>query len=252
MALESATYISGLVASNPAGSDSISLGDDHLKLIKSVLKTTLPNANAVINGIHSGAVAPTSTSAGQLWYDTGNNILYLRNTADSGWIALLYTDGSSTPVGSMLLSVSHSKESTTSSLRSDSYIDTGWSIAHNKLSATSTLYVHVDGMNDVFSAWDGGSEHQYTYIKLANTSGTLIVDTTDDILVGDIKDAVGSGLSSNEYGFGFSHTWKVTAANCPDGTSGVNTFDIWSKQPTAAGGGTTFVSGTMMVWEIEE
>jgi hypothetical protein len=48
MALESATYISGLVDSNPSGSDSISLGDDHLKLIKSVLKTTLPNANAVI------------------------------------------------------------------------------------------------------------------------------------------------------------------------------------------------------------
>ena len=201
MALESATYISGLVTTNPTGSDSISQGDDHIRLIKTVLKNSLPNVT-------------TAT----------------------------------TP----LVSVTHAIQSSTSTFRSDTYIDTGWSITHNKISTTSTLYVHVDGMNDVFSAWDGGSDHQYTDIRLSNTSGTLIVGTTDNIRVGDIKDLVPSGLSSCEYGFGMSHTWKVIAANCPDGTSGNNTFDIWSKQPTAAGGGTTFVSGTMVVWEIEE
>lgn len=201
MALESATYISGLVTTNPTGSDSISQGDDHIRLIKTVLKNSLPNVT-------------TAT----------------------------------TP----LVSVTHAIQSTTSTFRSDTYIDTGWSITHDKISTTSTLYVHVDGMNDVFSSWDGGSSHQYTYVRLANTSGTLIVGTTDNILVGDIKDLVPSGLSSCEYGFGMSHTWKVTAANCPDGTSGNNTFDIWSKQPTASAGGTNFVSGTMVVWEIEE
>jgi len=201
MALESATYIDGLVTTNPPGSDSISQGDDHLRLIKTVLKNSFPNV--------STATTP-------------------------------------------LVSVTHAICSTTSTFRSDSYIDTGWSITHDKQSTTSTLYVKVDGMNDVFSAWDGSSTHQYTYIKLADSSGTLITGTTDNIIVGDIKDLVPSGLSSLEWGFGFSHTWKVTAANCPDGTSGNNTFDIWSKQPEATAGGTTFVSGTMMVWEIEE
>ncbi len=201
MALESASYIDGLVTTNPTGSDSISQGDDHIRLIKTVLKASLPNVT-------------TAT----------------------------------TP----LVSVTHAILSNSSTLRSDTYVDTGWSITHDKVSATSTLYVHVDGMNDIFSAWDDGSSHQYTYIRLSNTSGTLIVGTTDNLKVGDIKDAVGSGLSSNEYGFGFSHTWKVTAANCPDGTSGNNSFDIWSKQPEAAAGGTTFKAGTMMVWEIEE
>ncbi len=201
MALESASYIDGLVTTNPTGSDSISQGDDHIRLIKTVLKASLPNVT-------------TAT----------------------------------TP----LVSVTHAILSNSSTLRSDTYVDTGWSITHDKVSATSTLYVHVDGMNDIFSAWDDGSSHQYTYIRLSNTSGTLIVGTTDNLKVGDIKDAVGSGLSSNEYGFGFSHTWKVTAANCPDGTSGNNSFDIWSKQPKALGGGTTFEAGTMMVWEIEE
>lgn len=53
MALETATYISDLVSTNPTASDGISQGDDHLRLLKSTLKTTFPNV--------SGAVTPTHT-----------------------------------------------------------------------------------------------------------------------------------------------------------------------------------------------
>ena len=155
--------------------------------------------------------------------------------------------------GSRLLKTTHGIQATTSTFRSDSYVDIGWSITHTCVSASSTLYIQVDGMNDVFSAWDGSGDHQFTYIKLANTSGTLITGTTDNILVGDIKSKVDSGLSTEEFGFGFSHLWKVTSGNRPTPDSGTTyTFDIWSKQPTASGGGTTFHEGTMMVWEIEE
>lgn len=46
MGLEVATYISGLVGSNPIGGiDSKSQGDDHLRLIKNVLQATFPNAS---------------------------------------------------------------------------------------------------------------------------------------------------------------------------------------------------------------
>lgn len=45
MGLESATYITALDASNPLGTDLKSQGDDHLRLIKSVLKATFPNAS---------------------------------------------------------------------------------------------------------------------------------------------------------------------------------------------------------------
>ena len=51
MALESATYIDGLVISNPTGSDNISQGDEHLRLIKKVLKNTFPNADAAAEAI---------------------------------------------------------------------------------------------------------------------------------------------------------------------------------------------------------
>ncbi len=85
MALESASFISGLVDTNPTGTDAISQGDDHLRLIKSVLQGTFPNAYEAINGIHAGETAPTYTSAGQLWFDTSNNLVMVRNAADDGW-----------------------------------------------------------------------------------------------------------------------------------------------------------------------
>ena len=62
MALETATYIDGLVATNPAASDAINTADDHLRLIKSTLKNTFPNVTAAvtktaaeINGLASQA-----------------------------------------------------------------------------------------------------------------------------------------------------------------------------------------------------
>jgi hypothetical protein len=52
MALESGTFISDLVATNPVGAtDPKSQGDDHLRLIKATVKNTFPNI--------SGAVTPT-------------------------------------------------------------------------------------------------------------------------------------------------------------------------------------------------
>lgn len=53
MGLEIATYISDLVATNPLSSDLASTGDDHMRLIKSAIKTTFPNI--------AGAVTPTHT-----------------------------------------------------------------------------------------------------------------------------------------------------------------------------------------------
>ena len=64
MGLESATYISGLNASNPVhATDQVSQGDDHLRLVKSTLLNTFPNLNA--------AVTFTPTEANRLTGLTG-------------------------------------------------------------------------------------------------------------------------------------------------------------------------------------
>lgn len=48
MALESATYINGLVSTNPTGTDVRSQGDDHLRLLKSTIKSTFPNVTGAV------------------------------------------------------------------------------------------------------------------------------------------------------------------------------------------------------------
>jgi microcystin-dependent protein len=48
MALESASFPNQLVAANPSGSDRVHQGDDHIRLIKTVLKNTFPNLTGAV------------------------------------------------------------------------------------------------------------------------------------------------------------------------------------------------------------
>ena len=48
MPLETASFVSQLVETNPSQTDDISQGDNHLRLIKAVLKATFPNLNAAV------------------------------------------------------------------------------------------------------------------------------------------------------------------------------------------------------------
>ena len=253
MAVESAEFLSGLVPSSPTGTSVVSEGAGHLRVIKSSLQNSLPNVNEAVNAIHTKATAPTSTSAGLLWFDTTDNVLKIRNEADSAWITLgidpttNYGILGSKPVKA----VTHAIQSASSTLRTGSYVDTGFTITHDKQSATSTLYIYAGFHSSTFTSWDTVSTYR-SFIRLANTSGTLITGTTDDLLIADMKEDGHSVSASAEMGFGYSRIWKVTAANCPDGTSGNNTFDIWNKQTNADDGGTGFNNGVMFVMEIEE
>jgi len=73
MALETATYISQLTATNPVASDSVSVGDDHIKMIKDVLKTNFSGINS------SGTTAVTATATEMNYLDLAT----LGTSADS-------------------------------------------------------------------------------------------------------------------------------------------------------------------------
>ena len=89
MGLESASFLNGLVDTNPGATDNVSQGDDHLRLIKKVLKDSFPSVDAAVNAIHASASAPaTSISAGLVWFDTTNDLLKIRNEANDAWITL--------------------------------------------------------------------------------------------------------------------------------------------------------------------
>lgn len=68
MALESTTYISGLVATNPTSSDNISDGDNHIRLLKATVRATFPNITGAVTASHSAintgvALANSGTNA---------------------------------------------------------------------------------------------------------------------------------------------------------------------------------------------
>ena len=73
MTVESASYISQLNTSNPSASDNISEGDDHLRLIKSVLKSQFPN-------LATTAVTQSSAQMNKLGFETGTLCMFGSNS----------------------------------------------------------------------------------------------------------------------------------------------------------------------------
>lgn len=55
-------------------------------------RSDLNTVLAAINSLNSGTSEPTTTYASQLWYDTTNNLLKMRNAADDAWITIAYID----------------------------------------------------------------------------------------------------------------------------------------------------------------
>jgi len=91
MGLETATYISQLVATNPTASDPVSQGDDHLQLIKSVLQAQFTTL---------GAAAVTTTAAELNLLDGKTTIApegtAVLSTGETGATKFLREDGDNT------------------------------------------------------------------------------------------------------------------------------------------------------------
>jgi hypothetical protein len=107
MGLETASYISELVDTNPVVGDPVGEGDDHLRLIKTVLQTQFPNLTAgavnttqtemnLLDGVTalvtlatdqswSGSQrgTPSTVTDGTLDLDTANNFQYTPGAADT-------------------------------------------------------------------------------------------------------------------------------------------------------------------------
>jgi len=104
MGLETGNYISALVQTNPVSSDNVSEGDDHLQLIKKILKQNFPVGTDSVGPdqavqvliakdspgptVDTSATGHAARAMGLLWLDTTNNLLKVRNQANDAWITL--------------------------------------------------------------------------------------------------------------------------------------------------------------------
>jgi hypothetical protein len=84
MGLEAATYIQDLVSTNPAAGDDVSVGDDHIRLLKTVLKTTFPGADRLFP---FREIYEKSANFNVL--EDERNALYAISTTGGSWVATL-------------------------------------------------------------------------------------------------------------------------------------------------------------------
>lgn len=236
MALESATYISGLVDTNPSGSDSISQGDDHLRLIKSVLKNTLPNADEAINGIHTSGTAPSPTTAGLIWFDTSNNLLKMRNEADSGWIVLSASEGSN------VINMALYEDSTGTSVRSSSFTDI-YTFTYSKISATSDLYFSIN----VFSGWWNYGTTATGTMQLWDNDNSARIGSFDWDGAGNWNN-MGTSASDNNEVYGITSWSAKESTPLAAGTKNLK-LRVQMNQPSSGGASVDDLS--VLVMEVE-
>jgi len=73
MTVESATYVSQLNPAYPAAGDNISEGDDHIRLVKTVLQAQFPS-------LATTAVTQSSAQMNKLGFLTGTIVMYASDT----------------------------------------------------------------------------------------------------------------------------------------------------------------------------
>ena len=136
MALETATHINDLVITNPAGGDDLSQGDDHLRMIKDVLKRdiplTAPSTALGMSLLTAAAVSDVNTLLGfsqikSIDYTLSGNALTLKlNPTNLDFRSTTLTSGAITNVSnaSQITTTisSGSTGGTTSAVQSDIYI----------------------------------------------------------------------------------------------------------------------------------
>lgn len=74
MPLETANFINGLVATNPVSTDPVAQADDHIRLIKSVLKSTFPNITGAVTATQATLNSPFPVGGIIMWSGAINAI----------------------------------------------------------------------------------------------------------------------------------------------------------------------------------
>ena len=104
MALETANFIDGLVATNPAATDPLAQADDHLRLIKAAIKASFPSITGAVTLTHT-QINDLQNLQGALSAPSGTRLLLNQATAPVGWTtdtthndkAVRIVNGSATP-----------------------------------------------------------------------------------------------------------------------------------------------------------
>ena len=142
MPLETGTYISDLVITNPASTDAKSDGDNHLRLIKSTVKATFPNV--------TGAVTKTHTQLNNTVDKSGDTMTGSLNIGGGGNLLVTGSGGLGYGVGSGGTVTQATSKSTAVTLNKPS-----GHITMNNAALGANTTVSFDLNNSLLTIYDG-------------------------------------------------------------------------------------------------
>lgn len=176
-------------------------------------RSDINSALQALASTSSGSTAPSTTFANQLWYDDANNILKIRNEANSAWISILTLNQSTNVVTSVESSASLAGTNTFSATNTFS----------GAISATANAYMAIDTLTDAatiavdmsvgnnFSVTLGGSRTLGNPTNLtAGQSGVIFIT----------QDGTGSRTLA------YSSFWDFPNSTAPTLTTTANAIDV--------------------------
>ena len=250
MALESATYISELVDTNPTVSDPVGQGDDHLKMIKTVLKTQF-------SGL-AGTTAITTDEAEMNMLDGGYEGTAIMSTTETGTTKFLRVDGDNTsswqvpPDTNTTYTAGDGLDLSGTAFSTDLKANGGLEIDTTELSVAQGIsqydvaqfttgvvdndFLRVDG-----TAVEGRSASEVlTDIGASPTAGNASLVTVGTISSGTWNGTavaagyVGSGVGKLATAASWSASQRGTPSTVTDGTLDLNTANNFLYTPGAA------------------
>jgi hypothetical protein len=176
MALETASYINGLVATNPTATDTVAQADDHIRLIKAAIKATLPNITGAMTASHTelntlDGITATTAELNKLDGFTGSvsdlNYAAALNATGVTATEFDYLDGVTSNIQAQISGISTELVNDTTPQLGGQLDTNGQSIAFGNWT------ISIDGSNNLSFAYAGD-------VKLRITAAGAL-DVEDDI-----------------------------------------------------------------------
>lgn len=176
-------------------------------------RSDLNDGLQALASLSSGASAPSTTYANQLWYDTTNDILKIRNEDNDAWISIVTLNQTTDAVSSFANTPSLSGSNTFS----------GTNTFSGAMSATGNAYMAIDTLTDAstiavdmsvgnnFSVTLGGNRTLGNPTNLTAGQSGIIFITQD-----------GTGSRTLAY----SSYWDFPNATAPTLTTTANAVDV--------------------------
>lgn len=223
MALESASFINQLNSANPAPTDLLAQGDDHIRLIKAVLKATFPNLTGAVTVTEADLNSVSASSAG--------------SGVPTGSIVAWYGSSGSVPAGwhicdgSTVAKSDGSGNITCPDLRDRTVIGVGSYAATqgNVYGAANQTATSAASGAHAHSTTAGGGGHTHTGVSVGGHSLTVSEMPAHDHTIGGNPGSGGGSLMqtsggspttihTGSTGSGAAHTHPMSWPSTPDGT----------------------------------